>query len=285
MYAQLGNIRFEGLKGFSSLEESFGVNYVEHERINGKPRLQAVGSVLDKITFDMFLHADFTNPEADIEAIRLNMDNREVLPLVLGNGKVVGNFVIPSFTKSTQFTDPNGNIISATLSVELLESFTDDPLRDSKKAAKSAAFATTARNNNVRTVLPPKLSAGTEVTTRVTEIGYQATIVNNYTAAAEANPNTYEYYSGKITQSLDDMEGNISVVQERLQSAQDLQQLAESLPVALQQVYSNIQNMRGALPISDIQSFKNINNSLLNSTFTAKSANTRLAEQAIIRRK
>jgi len=285
MYAQLGNIRFEGLKGFSSLEESFGVNYVEHERINGKPRLQAVGDVLDTITFDMFLHADFTDPEADIEAIRLNMVNREVLPLVLGNGKVVGNFVIPSFTKSTQFTDPNGNIISATISVELLESYSDDPLRDSKKAAKNSAFATTARNNNVRTVLPPKLSDGTEVTARVSEIGYQAAIVNNYTAAAESNPNTYEYYSGKITQSLDAMEGSITAAQNRLQDAQDLQQLAESLPVALQQVYSNIQNMRGALPISDIQDFKSINNSLLNSTFTAKAANTRLAEQSIIRRK
>lgn len=285
MYAQLGNIRFEGLKGFSSIEQTYGVNYAQHERINGKPRLQAVGESLDTFTFDMYLHADFTDPETDIETIRLAMVNREVLPLVLGNGNVVGNFVIPAFSKTTSFTDPVGNLIEATVSVELLESYTEDKLRDAKTSAKNSAFATTARNTNVRSVLPPKQSQGMGITSQVSEMQLQATTINTYTAAAEENPATWEYYSGQIDNVLDDMQDSVASVTGALNNAQDLEDLAGSLPIALQAIYSNIQNMKGALPISDINSFKAINNSLYNSTLAAKTENTLLAEQAIIRRK
>jgi len=110
MYAQLGNIRFEGLKGFSNFSHERGVNYAQHELINGKPRLQAVGDNLDSISFGMYLHSQFTNPEADIETLRLSMQNREVLPLILGNGRVLGFFVIPNFSQVNSFTSETGKI-------------------------------------------------------------------------------------------------------------------------------------------------------------------------------
>jgi Phage P2 GpU len=73
MYAQLGNIIFEGLKGFTSFEESYAVNYAQHERIKGKPRLEPVGDNLDTISFEMYLHADFTDPDEAIETLRTAM--------------------------------------------------------------------------------------------------------------------------------------------------------------------------------------------------------------------
>jgi len=113
MYAQLGNIRFEGLKGFSTFSHTVGVTYAQHARINGKSRLEATGDELDAISFEMMLHANFTDPEADIDVINTATVNREILKLILGNGKVVGDFVITSFEKVTEFTDPLGNIISS----------------------------------------------------------------------------------------------------------------------------------------------------------------------------
>jgi len=113
MYAQLGNIKFESAKGFTSLEETFGMNYAQHDRIKGKPRLEAVGANLDTVNFSMYLHSQFTTPEDDIEQMRVNMVNNEILPLVLGNGKVVGSFVITNFSVTTMFTDPVGNLIES----------------------------------------------------------------------------------------------------------------------------------------------------------------------------
>lgn len=284
MYAQLGNIKFEGVKGFTSLEETFGVNYAQHERIQGKPRLESVGDILDTISFSMYLHSSFTNPEEDIEAIRVSMKNREILPLVLGNGRVVGNFVIPSFTKTTQFTDPYGNIIEAILSVELLESFSDDPLNESKKKAAESAFATTARNSNVRSVQKPVLSPGMQMSASVYEMQTSGDLVSQYSASVEKNPATAEYYSGRINDVLGDMEDNIEVINGILESVPDIDNLGPSVPSALSGVFTSIQNMKSVLPISDISSFKIFVSQLSGSVSSLRSASTGISNQSIIRR-
>lgn len=284
MYAQLGTIRFEGLKGFSSLEETFGVNYAQHERINGKPRLQAVGDNLNTISFEMYLHASFANPEEDIEAMRLAMINREIMPLIMGNGRVLGNFVIPNFTKSTGFTDKSGNIIDATLTVELIECINDDPLLNEKRAAQDSAFATKERNSNIRAVTPAKLSKGMVVTSSVADIKTSGTLVSQHVAAAKQNPDTFEYYSGEIGDTLTDIEENIALVNDQLGASQSLIDLAPGLTDALADVNSRVQDMRAVLPIFDIDSFINFNTQLQTSINNAQAANIGISNQSIIRR-
>lgn len=285
MYAQLGTIRFEGLKGFTSLEETYGVSYAQHERINGKPRIQATGDALDTISFEMYLHADFTEPESDISAIETAMRGREVQRLILGNGRIVGNFVITNFTKSTLFTDNEGNIIEATLSVDLLEFFSEDMISDTEKEAKANAFATTARNNSVRSVLPPKLSPASVVTHDVAEIQASGITVNQYVGSVEKNPATAAYYSGKISAALDSMESNLQDIQGKLTEAEDLGENATSLPTAIDDVNTRIQNLKAVLPITDINQVKTLNKQLQGSIVAARSANTGISNQAVIRRK
>lgn len=283
MYAQLGKIRFEGVKGFTTLEESFAVNYAQHERIKGKPRLEFVGDVLDSLTFDMFLHSDFTNPEEDIEALRIYMVNREILPLILGNGRFVGNFVIPGFSKTTGFTDPSGNIIWATISVDLLESFTEEPLKDADKKAKEKAFATTARNSNIRAITPPSLSQGMVVSKNVSEIQSSAKVVGQYTFAAEKDTDTFEYYSRKINDSLDEMEKQLVSTNNALDSSPDLQELGPDMPISINGVNTSIQNIKAALPITDINSFKSLTADLQTSTAILKADSSNIDRQASIR--
>lgn len=284
MYAQLGNIRFEGLKGFSSFSHERGVNYAQHDRINGKPRLQAVGDVLDTISFDMYLHSEFTDPESDIEKLRLSMQNREVLPLILGNGRVLGFFVIPNFSQVNSFTDPAGNLIETTISVELLESFTDDPLREAELQAINQAFATSQRNSNVRSVLPPKLSQGMGLTTEISKIQTSATLTGIYTSKIEEIPSRSEYWSLKINKSLNDIEGSISVVQSKLSDASDLQDMSQSMPSALNDVYVRVQNMKAVLPVTDVNSFKTLNQQLNGSILSLNSSNIDISNNSIIRR-
>ena len=284
MYAQLGNIRFEGLKGFSNFSHERGVNYAQHELINGKPRLQSVGDNLDSISFGMYLHSQFTNPEADIETLRLAMQNREILPLLLGNGRILGFFVIPNFSQENSFTDPLGNLIEVTLNIELLESFSDDPLRESQLQAINLAFATSQRNSNVRSVLPARLSKGMTISTEISNIQTSATVTNIYTANIAAVPSRSEYWSGKISKSLADIEGSITTVQSTLSDASQLQDLAEDMPAALNDVYIRVQNMKAVLPVSNIEDFKILNQQLNGSVVNLNSTNLDISNNSIIRR-
>ena len=284
MYAQLGNIRFEGLKGFSNFSHERGVNYAQHELINGKPRLQSVGDNLDSISFGMYLHSQFTNPEADIETLRLAMQNREILPLLLGNGRILGFFVIPNFSQENSFTDPLGNLIEVTLNIELLESFSDDPLRESQLQAINLAFATSQRNSNVRSVLPARLSKGMTISTEISNIQTSATVTNIYTANIAAVPSRSEYWSGKISKSLADIEGSITTAQSTLSDASQLQDLAEDMPAALNDVYIRVQNMKAVLPVSNIEDFKILNQQLNGSVVNLNSTNLDISNNSIIRR-
>ena len=284
MYAQLGNIRFEGLKGFSNFSHERGVNYAQHELINGKPRLQAVGDNLDSISFGMYLHSEFTNPEADIDTLRVSMQNREVLPLILGNGRVLGFFVIPNFSQVNSFTDPVGNLIEVTLSIELLESFSDDPLRESEIQAINQAFATSTRNSNVRSVLPAKLSQGMTMSTEISQIQTSTTLTSIYTGKIEEVPTRAAYWSGKINKSLTDIENGLTNVQSILSDASELQAMAQSLPAAVNDVYVRVQNMKAVLPITDINSFKILNQQLNGSVLVLNSANLDISNNSIIRR-
>jgi len=284
MYAQLGNIRFEGLKGFSSFSHERGVNYAQHELINGKPRLQSVGDNLDSISFGMYLHSEFTNPEADIETLRLAMQNREVLPLLLGNGRILGFFVIPNFSQSNSFTDPLGNLIEVTLNIELLESFSDDSLREAELQAINLAFATSQRNSNVRSVLPPKLSQGMTISTEISNIQTSTTLTGIYTAKIEAIPSRSEYWSGKISKSLADIEGSLTNVQSILSEASELQEMAKDMPAAINDVYVRVQNMKAVLPVSDVNEFKTLNQQLNGSVGSLNSSNLDISNNSIIRR-
>lgn len=285
MYAQLGNIKFTGPKGFTSLEEALGVEYAQHARINRKPRLEATGELLDAISFGMYLHANFTDPEADIQELKTAMVEHQVLSLILGNGNVVGDFVITTLSKTPLFTDPTGNLIEVVLNVELLEFYSDDRLADAKRESIKKGIATSARSSNVTTVLPAKLSQGMGVTQNVAEIQTAGVRVSQYTAAAESNPKTFDYYSSKINETLDDMNGNVQAVQNQLSNSQDLLDLATTLPVALQDIYTNIQNMKSVFPINDIEGFKVLNRQLQGSILRARTANVKISNQSVIRRK
>lgn len=285
MYAQLGNIRFEGLKGFSTFEKTYGVNYAQHERIQGKPRLQAVGSALDTISFSMFLHKEFTNPEEDIEALKIAMNNNEILPLVLGNGRVVGNFVIPNLTETQSFTDSLGNIIEATLQVELLESFTEDLLLQSQQQQREKAFATTTRNSNVRSVLTPKISPAMAVTKGIADIDVSGSLIQQHTAVAVANPSTLEYYSAKINSTLDSVEAGLTKVQNTMSGNPSLTSFqTPAFITAANNVYTSVQNIKNVFPVSDINDFKSLVSALKNSTRALKTANAGLSNQSVIRR-
>jgi len=62
MFAVLGDIEFELITYWDGFEATFGVDYAEHARIEGKPGLQFVGDKLDEIQISLVFHQHYCVP-------------------------------------------------------------------------------------------------------------------------------------------------------------------------------------------------------------------------------
>lgn len=120
-FALLGDIQFEVVTYLDGLESKFGTDYAEHARIEGKPRLQWIGSKLDEMTFKLKFHSIYCNPEFELARLRDAMDAHIPLPFVLGTGEYKGDFVITDMSQTLEQTDPQGAIVAVEASLNLRE--------------------------------------------------------------------------------------------------------------------------------------------------------------------
>ena len=97
--ATLGEIEFQLLTLPSSLNLSADFNYVEHDKIMGKPSLQKVGGNLRAISLDFRFHVSWCDPEEQYQKLLEAEKSNKPLPLVLGE-EFLDEWVIISLTKS-----------------------------------------------------------------------------------------------------------------------------------------------------------------------------------------
>lgn len=133
MFALLGNIEFTVTAGINGLEQRSSANWVEHARIQGKPRLQWVGEGLDEITLSIELHPMLGDPEKRWQALREAKSKHEPLVLVLGNGDYLGPQVVADLNLQHRRMSETGQLTAATVQLTLRE-YTGDFAR--KSAAK-----------------------------------------------------------------------------------------------------------------------------------------------------
>jgi phage protein U len=150
MYAQLGNIEFEPITGFSEFTSKRETVMAQHDRINSKAKLQNTGEKLDEITIKLKLHFLFTVPEDRIAEFQDARQSGEILPLVWGNGVFLGNFVITTISTTIQQNDDFGNIKEAELDIALIESVIDDPAAQLEAEARKRGFANVANGASPR---------------------------------------------------------------------------------------------------------------------------------------
>ncbi|MCV9878852.1 phage tail protein [Brenneria izbisi] len=126
MFAVLGDIEFELITYWDGFESTFGVDYAEHSRIEGKPGLQFVGERLDEFRISLVFHSMYCTPDNELARLRRAMREHQALALVFGNGDYRGWFVVTAVTASNQQTDASGNVMAMTAEVTLRE-YTGDP--------------------------------------------------------------------------------------------------------------------------------------------------------------
>jgi len=121
MWAILGEIEFEVIGSPSAAEHRFSATFVEHERISGKPRIEAVGGELEDIHWTILLHARVHDVDARLRAIREATAAQQPLALVMGDGTYLGPWVIVEGVVTTKKTDARGALVSAELQITLRE--------------------------------------------------------------------------------------------------------------------------------------------------------------------
>lgn len=101
MYAMLGDVRFETLQSFSSLEAQHSAKFAKHEVLKGRPRLQAMENELTTLKFRLKLHWMLGNPDTAYKGLLAALEAQQAVSLVYGSGRFVGWFVIESLTERT----------------------------------------------------------------------------------------------------------------------------------------------------------------------------------------
>ncbi|MFE8103571.1 phage tail protein [Brenneria goodwinii] len=142
MFAVLGDIEFELITYWDGFESTFGVDYAEHSRIEGKPGLQFVGEQLDEFRISLVFHSMYCTPDNELARLRRAMRAHQALALVFGNGDYRGWFVITAVTASNQQTDASGNVMAMTAEVTLREYIGDPKSPLAPPAIKSAVPGT-----------------------------------------------------------------------------------------------------------------------------------------------
>lgn len=142
MHSQLGNFIFEGRNSPSVSTRAYETNYVEHALIENRPTLQRVGEKLRTQNLEMFLDQSFCNPSEVIASMEESRQLGEILPLIMGDGRYFGDFVIKKMGIAENYHGPNGTLLAATVQMELLEYFDPDAEASQKVSDISNGFAT-----------------------------------------------------------------------------------------------------------------------------------------------
>jgi len=121
MWAILGDIEFEVISSPSGAEQRFAATFVEHARVSGKPRVEAVGGELEEIHWTILLHQRLHDVDARLRAIRAATAAQQPLALVMGDGTYLGPWLIVEGALTSKKTTASGSLISAELQITLRE--------------------------------------------------------------------------------------------------------------------------------------------------------------------
>lgn len=120
-FCTIGDLALQLNEAPSTWREKTGFEYAEHQVLEGKPKLQALGGKLDELQLEFTLHAG----QADIGFITNRLgemrDGAEVVAVTMGDGEYLGEFVITECTFDRGAAFDNGTSLTASLSVTLRE--------------------------------------------------------------------------------------------------------------------------------------------------------------------
>jgi phage protein U len=285
MYASLGAIRFQGLKGFDKFDSSASANYAEHARIRNKPGLQRVGQNLETIDISIQFHRQFCTPEDEIRALTNARVSGEIMPLVLGSGVYLGDFVITSMNQSIKQTDGQGNIVHVVVDAQLKEFYDPDKLQTKEAKARLNAFASDPESA-IPVVRPPEAPTYPEkdLSDTIGQMNMSASSVDADMYKIKSFPDQAEYYGNRINKRLSDVNGSIGAVNALLASNNDMLLRAPDLPDALSDLARVVQDFLAVDPAANFPGAEAANAAFQSAMRGVAHSSTAIINSVIVRR-
>lgn len=179
MFAQLGSIIFEGVFSPSTFDvDGDEAIYGEFPLLNNKPRLQKTGDSLQEFNLEIKFHAEFCNPAEQVEMLRTAKVAGEILPLLLGNGKYVADYVIVTMPYHINETFSDGTAKQITISLQLKEYIAYNKLEQKEQDARRKAFAVGDKKPIISRP-PQPVNEDNAIARNITESKQQAKLVDD----------------------------------------------------------------------------------------------------------
>lgn len=288
MYAQLGNIVFEALKGFESLSDKRETQYAEHALIKGKPLLEKVGESLIEFSGSISFHVAFCNPEDEYKKLNDVRISGEVLPFIYGNSFIEGDFVLTTLERTFNQTDSKGNFISITCNIVLKEFISLNTSNLQQERDKANAFAISANrplpaNPNTQPANPSLAVAinTANVSKSLDAVNSETNNLNKTVNNANSAPpiSKAQAFLDKIPTYTQKINSQLTIAQTSLAQLTNLLSLYSSLGVLSPDLATTVTNANSA--ISSLQTQNSIIASLPNPVTTIPTAISVLNELLI----
>lgn len=283
MYAQLGTITFNGRFGFTSYSVSGDeAKYAEVEVFNSPIILQRTGDGLDEISITINLHARDQNPKKFLNQLKSYKDDGEILPLLLGNGQFLGNYVIVSFPYEVTKTFEDGTFEALTINLALREYVALNKQEKQQQAYKKSAIAVGDVQQVIIRPLPP-VSPSEALARSTTRVNMQAAKADGLVGQYENNQ-SMKYINGKwIKECCDKINGYLDEVSTGLDNAKEKGEKVTAIRDAAARVRSAADNVKASIPPKKVDDLRNANTALQGAVRVLKRTTAPLMAAVILR--
>lgn len=217
MYALLGDVQFELLSSFNSLEESHTATFAQHEVLKGRPRLQAMGNALTKLRLGLRLHWFLGDVDGAYRGLLTAKARQQAQALVFGSGRFVGWFVIDGLNVKTLIQDDQGRTAARELEISLTE-FVGDPNNVPARPAVAAGGSQQAVSVFAR--------GSHEMTSAISK---REVVSTGQQALQGTLPNDYRHLAGTLQQGVALVRAVKQEVDNALDMAQEVHDALQSL--------------------------------------------------------
>lgn len=281
MFCQLGNIQFEPITSPESLSRTDTTTYAKHSLASGKPRLQPIANELEEISIGFKLRAEFCNPTQIVLQLKSAKDLFEVMPLIMGNGRYFGDYVITSLTETPAQCLPDGTIVEMTIQLTLQEFVTPDKIAQQQQAARKRAFAIGSKTPvNTGRIQQPTIPQ--QAVKCVSVINSESKAIDLQAINFENNTRQRTFIGTDIQRSLESISKNLASYNDFVSQLNDIVPDPDSILQAISGMQNAVSNFN--FPISGLDDLRTNNLKLQSATNILKTANSAITYQVLIRR-
>jgi phage protein U len=270
-----------GPKTFTS--EGDEAVYAEHQLISGKPRLQATGDTLQDITMDVYMRAEFCNPDEQLKAIKKAKDDKTILPLLWGNGKYVNDYVIISFPYTIEQALPDGTPLQVSLTLTIKEYISYNKLEQKQLQDRKNAFAV-GDKNPVTTRKPQPEDINKTTSRSITEAQQQVNKTDGLVSDYENNISKRGELAKKITDTTAKINDKINQLNDNLENVREDVNTVTAIKAAAASVVTAAQGIKSLFPVTNVKDLMDANTYLQSTSNTLGSVSAPLIQGVIIRK-